>query len=145
MKERLKALYQSVILTHNKSPLNFEKKENASYRLEAYNPVCGDKYQLFFEVENNQITDIHFHGYGCAISKAASSILTKHLQNKSLEEAYQICQLYQKHLEPDTLTSSEIVEDFEAFSAAQHFPGRAKCATLSWEEMERFLKLEVKN
>lgn len=144
MNEHLKALYQSVILEHNKSPLNYEKKEDASHQLEAYNAICGDKYQLFFELENDRITSIHFHGYGCAISKAATSILTKHLMNKSLEEAYLICQLYQKHLIPNALSSKEIVEDFEAFSAAQHFPGREKCASLSWEEMERFLEENVR-
>lgn len=140
MNEHLKALYQSVILEHNKFPLNYKKKEAASYQLEAYNSICGDKYRLFFEVYNDRIKAIHFHGYGCAISKAATSILTKHLEGKSLEEAHQICQLYQKHLIPNTLAEKELIEDFEAFSAAQHFPGREKCASLSWKEMERFLE-----
>ncbi|MEM6699459.1 MAG: Fe-S cluster assembly sulfur transfer protein SufU [Bacteroidota bacterium] len=144
MNKHLKTLYQSVILEHNKSPLNYEKKEAASHQLEAYNSICGDKYRLFFEIENDRINALHFHGFGCAISKAATSILTKHLLNKTLEEAHQICQLYQKHLIPDALSKQEMVEDFEAFSAAQYFPGRAQCASLSWEEMERFLEEKVR-
>jgi len=145
MKERLRALYQSVILEHNKFPLNYEKKEGASYQLEAYNSICGDQYQLFFEIEEDQITAIHFHGYGCAISKAATSILTKHLLDKNLKEAHQICQLYQKHLESNALSKEATVEEFEAFSAVQSFPGRLRCANLSWEEMELFLKKRMKD
>ena len=31
-------------------------------------------------------------------------------------------------------------EEFTAFTAARAFPGRMKCATLSWDEMEAFLE-----
>ncbi|MEM8526659.1 MAG: Fe-S cluster assembly sulfur transfer protein SufU [Bacteroidota bacterium] len=145
MDKRLKSLYQSVILEHNKSPLNFEKKEAASYQLKAYNSMCGDKYQLYFDVVEDRITNVYFHGYGCAISKAATSILTKHLDQKTFEEAQQICHLYLKHLQTDVLSEEEMIEEFEAFSAAQHFPGRAQCASLSWVETLGFLEERLKS
>jgi len=70
MNDKLKRLYQTVILKHNKAPFHYEKKETATHRLEAYNPLCGDRFDLYLDVKNGIIEAIHFHGYGCAISKA---------------------------------------------------------------------------
>lgn len=139
MNAHLKQLYQSVILQHHKSPLNYDKKEELDYKLLAYNSLCGDKYQLFFEIKDGQIGQIYFYGHGCAISKAATSILTKYLSFQSIEEAKKICSLYQSHLKEDVEVEEDIA-DFEAFSAAKMFPERLKCASLSWDEIQQFLE-----
>jgi len=139
MNAHLKQLYQSVILKYHKSPLNYEKRENLECKLLAYNSLCGDKYQLFFEINEGQIGQIYFYGHGCAISKAATSVLTKHLSFRSIEEAKKICVLYQSYLKEDAEVKEDIAE-FEAFSAAKTFPERLKCASLSWDEIQHFLE-----
>ena len=87
MNERLKTLYKSVIIKHNSEPFSFEKKENATHVLKAYNPICGDRFELFFEVKNGVIEDLTFHGFGCAISKASTSVLVKNLVGKDFVKA----------------------------------------------------------
>lgn len=140
MNDRLKELYKTVILKHNKEPYHFEKKEASTFVLKASNPVCGDRFQLFFEVENGVIEDIHFHGYGCAISKASTSVLAKKLEHKTIAEAKQLCKEFLNIIRLEEGKSESIQEEeFEAFSAARNFPGRMKCATLSWDEMVLFL------
>lgn len=138
MNDKLKQLYKTVILKHNKEPFHYEKKETATHQLEAYNPLCGDRFKVFLEVNDGTIESIHFHGYGCAISKAATSVLAKNLEGKKIATALALCKDFQQVVSPDTTSLSEL-EEFEAFAAAKDFPGRLQCATLSWEVMQNFL------
>ena len=139
MNDRLKQLYQSVILKHNKEPVHFEKNEAATYVLEAYNPLCGDKFQLFFEVRDGVIEELSFHGYGCAISKASASVLVKKLEGRPAAEALELCREFLALLQGEEDQPEAPDEELAAFTAARSFPGRMKCATLSWEEMEKSL------
>ena len=143
MNERLKKLYQSVILKHSKAPYHYEKTE-AAHQIDAYNPLCGDRFQLYLEVQDGTIQQLHFHGYGCAISKASTSVLVKHLEHKTVEEAMNLCAIFEARTKGEADESSEAdSEDFEAFEAAKDFPGRLKCATLSWEAIREFLDVRL--
>lgn len=139
MNDKLKQLYKDVILKHNSDPFHYEKKEHAAHILEAYNPLCGDKFKVYVELEQGIITSIHFHGYGCAISKSSTSVMAQALENQPIEKAKELCKdfLFALHHETEGHPSRE---DFEAFAAAREFPGRLKCASLSWDEMSGFLK-----
>ena len=139
MNPRLKELYQSVILKHSKEPVNYEKREEAGQQLDAYNSLCGDRFQLYFDLEDGKIRNLSFHGYGCAISKASTSVLVKFLEGKTLEEARQLTKEYLESLAEEA-ESADLPEEFEAFGAARDFPGRMKCATLAWEEMDSFVE-----
>lgn len=142
MNDKLKQLYQSVILEHSNHPVHYEKREGSTYTLDAYNPLCGDRFSLYFDVEDGKIRNLCFYGYGCAISKASTSVLAKRLEGKSLTEAAALCQAFAAVVQPAAPLPAEVDEEFEAFAAAREFPGRIKCAALSWEEMETFLALK---
>ena len=139
MKEELKKLYQSVILVHSREPIRYEKQPDAPHQLKAYNPVCGDKYELFFAVEDGRMKNVSFHGYGCAISKTSTSVLVKHLEGKAVEEAQEIWQRFLSLIKTDGPEVESTEEDFQAFTAAREFPGRLTCATLAWEELDKWL------
>lgn len=143
MNERLKGLYQTIILEHNKVPFFYKKNESATYVLKAYNQICGDRFELYFEVRNGVIEDLTFHGFGCAISKASTSVLVKNLKGKDFVKALLLCQQFLSVTESENDNEEKLGEEFEAFSAAKEFPGRLKCATLAWDEMLIFLKKEI--
>jgi len=88
----LKDLYQEVIIDHNRSPRNFGKLENPTRVAEGYNPLCGDKLNLYLTTEDDLITDVSFDGSGCAISVASASLMTDSLKGKTIEEAEQLFQ-----------------------------------------------------
>ena len=69
-------LYQEMIISHNKSPRNFGTLESPTHVLHGKNPLCGDDYYLFVDVENDIIKEICFKGDGCAISKSSASMMT---------------------------------------------------------------------
>ncbi len=144
MTEKLKQLYKSVILKHNKTPYHYEKQPAAAHNIEAYNPLCGDQFNLYLDLENGLIKDIHFHGYGCAISKASTSVLVKNLENKSIEEALELCRIFKELTDPSEAPTKDVeIKELEAFEAAKDFPSRLSCATLSWEAIKIYLEKEI--
>ena len=72
----LRDLYQELILDHSKKPCNFRVLEKTSHTAEGYNPLCGDRYTVYLNIEGGVISDISFQGAGCAISKASASMMT---------------------------------------------------------------------
>ena len=143
MNPELKALYQELILQHNKNPIHFYPIEAADHVLEAYNPICGDRFKVFLKVTDDHIREVSFQGYGCAISKASTSVMVEQMKGKRLEDAEKMIAVFYKSIdvkpEDDPI---EAPESFSAFSAVQSFPGRKPCVVLAWEELADFLGTE---
>jgi len=136
-------LYQKLVLEHNKSPFHFEKKETANHQIEAYNPLCGDQYQLYLDLDNGVITDLHFHGYGCAISKAACSVLAKLSQKTTLKEFNKLYEQLKNVVDPGKgLDNHDIPEELKIFQAARKFPARIQCVTLGWDSLIEYVSRE---
>ena len=139
MDDKIKALYQKVIVRESKSPYQYEKPESFDLFIEADNPVCGDRFELFFSLDGKKITSAHFKGYGCAISKAATSILLKKVEGKDIPAAMEIISHFLDFIrnEKSTISPEHLDEDLQAFAAARDFPERQSCVTLSWEALEQ--------
>jgi nitrogen fixation protein NifU and related proteins len=144
-------LYQAAILKKSNDDTFFEKRLTAQHTLEAYNPLCGDKFKLFLDVENEVISKATFHGYGCAISKASTAVLIEKIQNKNYNEALILIKSYFQVLNLENLAqntegplfdekSTKIDADLQAFDIMKQFPERMTCATLSWQAALDFLK-----
>ena len=86
----LRELYQEQILEHSKTPRNFRELQNANHKAEGYNPLCGDHFTIYLDLEGDKIHDVTFQGSGCAISKASASMMTQSVKGKSKEEAAKI-------------------------------------------------------
>jgi nitrogen fixation protein NifU and related proteins len=127
----LNELYQQVILDHSKNPRNYQKLEQANHIAEGHNPLCGDRVTVFLKVENDRIQDISFQGSGCAISKAAASMMTANLKGKTLAEARQLFDQYRTMVTTGNL-DAKAVGKLAAFAGVHKFPARVKCAILPW-------------
>jgi nitrogen fixation NifU-like protein len=146
MDAELRELYQQVILDHNKSPRNFKKLENANHTAEGYNPLCGDKINIYMEVENGIVKDLSFLGSGCAISKASASLMSTIIKGKTKEEAEKIFEKFHD-LVTGNLTDEEEIEELgklAVFAGVKDFPVRVKCASLAWHTMISALNKEEK-
>ena len=139
----LRDLYQEIIVDHNRKPRNFGKMENATSMAEGYNPLCGDKLNLYLKTEDGRIDDVTFDGTGCAISVASASLMTEAMKGKTFSEAEQIFQDFHKLLTEDTNESEEITEHLgklAVFAGVREFPTRVKCATLCWHTLHSILE-----
>jgi nitrogen fixation protein NifU and related proteins len=74
------ALYRDYILDHYKDPRNFGELEPHDREWLDHNPLCGDELGVHLIVDDSgTVTDLRFHGQGCAISQASASIASEEL------------------------------------------------------------------
>ena len=129
----LQDLYAEVVMDHNRRPRNFRKIEEANREADGFNPLCGDQISLYLNVDGgDSISDIGYVAVGCAISKAAASMMSEAVKGRSLEHAQRVVSEFRHMLterggpEPDY----EIMGDLEILESVSNYPTRIKCATL---------------
>lgn len=132
-------LYQELIIDHGTQPRNHYALQDPSMDAEGYNPLCGDKVHVYLKVNNNQIGDVSFTGQGCAISMASASIMCEYLKNKTIDQALEIFNKFQK-LVTEENTSSIDLGKLSALAGVRKFPARVKCATLAWHTLQKALE-----
>ncbi len=70
-------LYRELILDHYKNPRNHGLLDPADAQAEGQNPLCGDEVSVSVRLgEGDVIEEVGFDGRGCAISQAATSMLS---------------------------------------------------------------------
>jgi len=137
----LRDLYQEVILEHSKTPRNYRELPAASHKAEGYNPLCGDHYTVYVNVNGDSIDDIAFQGTGCAISRASASMMTQILKGKSPAEAESMFSRFH-NLVTGQLQSQQDLGKLAVFAGVSEFPLRVKCATLAWHTLRAALRGE---
>ena len=135
----LGALYEEVILDHNRSPRNWGEIPGARH-VDGRNPLCGDRISLDVKVEGDVITDIRFTGEGCAISKASASMMTQAIKGKTMEEAAALYEGFHDLVTGKTATPPDkSLGSLRAFAGVARFPARVKCATMAWHALKESL------
>ena len=140
----LSELYQQVILDHNKKPRNFRKLETANHSAEGFNPLCGDQLTVYLNLEDDTVKEVGFEGSGCAISKAAASMMTQAVKGKSLEQAAKLFNEFHSMVtgELDEENEENNLGNLKIFAGVRDFPVRVKCATLPWHTLHAALNNE---
>ncbi|MGE0589685.1 MAG: iron-sulfur cluster assembly scaffold protein [Cyclobacteriaceae bacterium] len=130
-REEIERLYKELIIPESKTPYRFEKKDGAN--VIAYNPVCGDKFRIFTEGE------IHFHGHGCALSKASGSLLMKQFEHRSEDEAKEIIRQFVTAVKSGTAEALNS-DSLSTLVALKNYDGREDCILLTWNAMLNYLE-----
>jgi nitrogen fixation NifU-like protein len=136
----LRDLYQEVILDHHKKPRNYRKLETANRQAEGYNPLCGDKINLYLKVEDGIVREVGFQGSGCAISTASASMMTECLKGKSEAEARALFDRFHDLVTGQSEGDAAELGKLAVFSGVREYPVRIKCATLCWHTMKAALE-----
>jgi nitrogen fixation NifU-like protein len=134
----LRDLYQQVILDHNRKPRNFRTVADANRTAEGYNPLCGDRITLELTVEDGVVKDAAFQGSGCAISKAAASLMTASVIGKREAEVEALFHRVHAMLTGANGADAEVGK-LAVFAGVREFPSRIKCATLAWHTLQAAL------
>jgi len=80
-------MYREVILDHYKAPRNHGILDPNDAVAEGQNPLCGDEVTVSIRYgEGDVIESVGFEGRGCAISQAATSMLTDLVKGRSAQE-----------------------------------------------------------
>lgn len=137
-------LYQSIILDHNRRPRNFGEMADADRRIEGRNPLCGDELTLWVRVDEGRIADLSFVGRGCAISRAAASMMTTAVKGKTQAEADALFDRFHELVlgKRQATTSDPELGALAVFSGVSRFPVRVKCASLPWHALRSALRAD---
>lgn len=131
-----KALYQEVILDHNKKPRNFGVLAQPSHHAVGHNPLCGDHIDVALNLAGECVDGIAFQGESCAICKASASMMTVAVKGKTRAQAEV---LIKEFLAMATgkldLNSPNQIGRLAVFAGVCDLPTRVKCAILPWHTL----------
>lgn len=132
-------LKRSIILDNYQNPSNRGIVDDKNYiKINTNNSSCIDNIDLYVRIDNNLIKDIKFEGEACAISISTTSIMTKLLIGKTLDEALNIINNYQNMIEEKSY-DIELLKEAIVYNETYKQPSRKKCATLTWNGMEKLI------
>jgi nitrogen fixation protein NifU and related proteins len=108
-------MYREVILDHYKNPRGHGELADPDAHADGQNPLCGDEVSIYiaFGEDGDTIDEIRFSGRGCAISQAATSMLTEMVTGR-------------KATDVAVMDKDELLEEI----AIPLSPVRLKCALL---------------
>lgn len=130
----VESMYQEIILDHYREKLNSGLREPFQTEVHHVNPSCGDELTLRVQLDGDTIADVSYHGEGCSISQASTSVMSELLIDRDVADALKLHDEFlemmqsQGKAEPD----EDRLEDGIAFVGVSQFPARVKCAMLGW-------------
>ncbi|MCA9828228.1 MAG: SUF system NifU family Fe-S cluster assembly protein [Nitrosopumilus sp.] len=116
-------IYHEMIVDYSRNPANYGKIDDHDVTFHDSNPLCGDSIDIDMKIDDDKVTDIKFHGRGCAICMACSSVLTEITKGKTLDEA--------RAIDKNDVLSELGLEHLQAV--------RIKCALLSLKVLKSAL------
>ena len=123
-------LKRELILENFENPINRGLKNDPTYiKGKMNNSSCIDSFDIELKVEDNIIKDIRFDGEACAIATSSISISIDKLIGKSIDEALNIIDNYEKMIDEKEY-DRELLEELNAYEDIYKQPSRKKCATL---------------
>jgi len=140
----LDALYQELILEHNRRPRNFRPMEGADRVVESHNPLCGDALTLWVKLDGDRVAEATFQGSGCAISRASASLMTEAVKGKTRSEAEELFTTFHDlvtgklNVEADP-SAKQRLGSLRALGGVSRFPIRVKCASMAWHALKSAL------
>jgi nitrogen fixation protein NifU and related proteins len=116
-------IYKENIIDHYKQPRNKRELAKFTTKQRGFNPLCGDDITLFLKIINGEIAGASFIGDGCAISQAATSMMTEQIAGLTVDQA-------------KSLSQHDVLE----FLGIPISHTRIKCATLALKALTKSLE-----
>lgn len=136
---------REIIVDHYQNPRNFmEVKDDSYITIHMDSASCIDDIYVQVKIENGIVKDCKWHGKGCAISTASTSIMSELVLGKSEEEAMKIMGEFNKMLSGEPFDEEALGEAI-CFKNVNRQPSRITCANISWRGLKKaFLEEEKK-
>lgn len=130
-------LYQTIILDHYREKHHSGLREPYDAEVHHVNPSCGDELTLRVHLTDGTVDDVSYHGEGCSISQASTSIMTDLVIGQPTEQALRLHDEFLEVMQSkgELVPDEDVFEDAIAFAGVAKFPARVKCALLAWSAM----------
>lgn len=130
-------ILRSIITDNYQNPRNRKEISDPSFiTIHMDSASCIDDIYIQVKIVNNIIDSIFFHGEGCAISIASTSIMTQLVKGKTIEEALKIKEQIDNML-ANKEYNQDLIEDAICFKNVNKQPSRITCCNISWRGLEK--------
>jgi len=123
-----RALYHATIVEHDRHPHHEGPLPAATHAATADNPLCGDVVTLRFVLADGVIADAAFEGRGCALSRAAASMIATRAIGATPEQLRELAATFDRFLHADV--PAEDLGELAVFEGVRAFKSRRACACL---------------
>lgn len=131
------ALYHAQIVEHDRSPRNAGPLDGATHAVTIDNPLCGDVVTVRAIVDGERLVDVRFEARGCALCRAAASMMTVAVHGSSVADARALAARFEAFVGGgDDHALGELV----AFRGVRQIRSRRTCATLPFRALVRSLE-----
>jgi nitrogen fixation protein NifU and related proteins len=134
----LHALYQDVILEHNRRPRHLRAIAGARHA-DGVNRVCGDRVTVYVDVDGEVIRDASFQATGCAIVRASASMMTEAIIGRTRAEASEAIERFRRMVSAPPGAPIDDLGPLRALAGVRLFPTRVTCARLPWDALRTVL------
>lgn len=138
----LEQIYTELIMEHSKNTNNRRTLEHFSHHEHGHNPSCGDDLELELDIQNDVIADAAFHGSGCAISMASTSMMIDLIKGNTVSEALEKVNAFLSLIKSEVTEDEveDLLADVTMLSNIRMMPARVKCAVLAWHTLYEIIK-----
>ncbi len=135
-----KGLKREIILQNYQQPSNKGLVLDNSYiSISTNSKSCIDQIDLQMKIEDSIIKDIKFDGEACAICTSSTSIMTKALKNKNINDALNVIDNFEKMIDEKEY-NGDILGEAIVYDDIAKQPNRKNCALLTWKGAKELIK-----
>ena len=132
-------LKREAILDNYQNPANKGLPTEEGYKqVNSRNESCVDNITVAAKVTDGVIEDVKFDGEACAICTSASSVMTKEMKGKSLEEAELIIDNYERMIN-ELPYEEDVLGELNIYNEVYKQPSRKKCALLPMDSIKKIV------
>ncbi|HET9626247.1 MAG TPA: SUF system NifU family Fe-S cluster assembly protein [Kofleriaceae bacterium] len=137
-------LYQATIVDHDRAPRNAGHLAAPTHHATVDNPLCGDVVTVEATIVDGAITEIAHNGRGCALSRAAASLMTTMVRGRTILDAQHLAAAFEHCIQspPDAAIADEL-GDLRAFAGVRRFRSRRVCAALPFRALIQALDADT--
>jgi nitrogen fixation NifU-like protein len=132
----LARLYQAAIVAHDRAPRREGPLPGATHEATLDNPLCGDVVTMRVRVDGDTIAEAAFEGRGCALVRAAASMLADRLVGARVDDIPALAARFDAFTREaaEAPVPAELGE-LAAFAGVRAFKSRRACATLPFRAL----------
>ncbi|CAN5595059.1 SUF system NifU family Fe-S cluster assembly protein [soil metagenome] len=136
-----RALYHATIVKHDREPQHHGPLPAATNEATIDNPLCGDRVTMRLHIVDGKVLDAAFEGRGCALSRAAASIVATRAIGATPAQLRTLAAAVEALVSaPADAAIPPDLGDFEAFVGVRAFKSRRICACLATRAMAAALE-----
>jgi nitrogen fixation NifU-like protein len=135
-------LKRDLILDNYQNAANRGIPDDDKYKVvNSKNDSCVDNIDVAARVANKKIEDVKFDGEACAICTSCASVMTKELHGKSIAEAQNIIENFDKMIN-ELPYDEDVLGELNIYNEVYKQPSRKKCALLPIKAIGKIIEEE---